>query len=295
MRLLDFIRSMAPSFKRNDVTERLRLLRDDLATQTMPPFVTAAEDLQGAPLQSKVAQDYAKEFSRYVDVKFRGNWIEVTKQVLDALQANLNFIEGLVEENYGDVIVAAGLTYKKAQILQYIALADFVVHYSRRQLLYVLAAEANIKAKTLSEGKERPVPEIKWLLDNREGYFRALNVVALDAQANAGMFEQIPDVTITDENTETMGAVLGRHKLDPMNFGIIPIGVNPFHYFGIKWANWQIAKHQRAKEEKRSLDFRLEQLRSQRRGIEDPKLEKSIAYYENEVNALAAKIAKMEE
>lgn len=295
MNVLQFLRSMLPSFKRNDVTERLRVIRDDLVNQTLPPYETAASDLRNASMKSKVFIDFDKAFSSGVDSTFKGSFIDQTHLILKNLQVNFDFIESLVDKNYSQDIVVAGITYKRAQILQYIAIAGFAVDYARRVLLYVLAAEANVKAKSLVDGKERPVPEIKWLETNRGAYFRAMTVIAVKERDLAAMFDNIPDITVSDNVEETADATLMRQKIDPMNFNVIPIGVNPFHFLGVRWANWQVAKYQRAKEEKRALEFRLEQLRGQRSGEEDPRLERSIAYYEDEVNRLAAKIAKMEE
>lgn len=295
MNVLQFLRSMLPSFKRNDVSERLRAIREDLINQTIPPYETAAADFRNHSAKSKVFIEFDKAFLKGVDSAFKGNFIEQSHLILKNLQANFDFIENLVDDNYSQDIVVAGITYKRAQILQYIAIAGFAVDYARRVLLYVLASEANVKARTLTDGKERPIPEIKWLETNRGAYFRAMTVLAVKERDLSAMFNNIPDITVSDDVESTADATLMRQKIDPMNFNVIPIGANPFHFIGVRWANWQVAKYQRAKEEKRALEFRLEQLRGQRSGEEDPRLERSIAYYEDEVNRLASKISKMEE
>lgn len=295
MNVLQFLRSMLPSFKRNDVSERLRAIRDELVNNTLPPYETAAAELRSATAKSKVFIEFDKAFTKGVSSSFRGNFLEQTQQILKNLQNNFDFIENLVDDNYSQDIVVAGITYKRAQILQYIAIAGFAVDYARRVLLYVLAAEANVKSRTLVDGKERPVPEIKWLEANRSAYFRAMGVMSVKEKELATMFDSIPDITVSDDVENTADATLMRQKVDPLNLNVIPIGVNPFHYIGVRWANRQVAKYQRSKEEKRALEFRLEQLKGQRSGEEDPRLERSIAYYEDEVNRLASKIAKMEE
>lgn len=295
MNVFQFVRSMLPSFKRNDVSERIRLIRGDLVNETIPPYETTVADYKSINFTAPPVVAFEKEFSKYVSTEYRGKWFEVVLQVLKNLQNNFDFIESLVQDNYANDIVVEGLTYKRAQILQYIALAGFVSDYSRQVLLYLLVCEANLKARALPDGKERPLPEIKWLLENRTAYFRALNAMSLREKELAAVLDDIPDIVVTEDSAELVAETVGRHKVDPMNFNIIPIGKNPFHFIGIRWANWQVAKYQRAKEEKRALEFRLEQLRCQRNGTEDPRLEKSIAYYEEEVNRLAVRLAKMEE
>src|SRR5690606_24455681 len=226
---------------------------------------------------------------------YRGEWMEATLQTLQNMQVNVETIANLVGDSYADTIVVAGMTYKRAQILKYIALMGFVTDYSRQVMLYLLAAEANIKSRQLDEGKERPLPELRWLETNQASYFRALTAMAIKSKDLAEVFANIPDIVITEQNVSTVEETVGLSKVDPLKMNIISIGINPFHYIGIKWADYQVAKYQRAKEEKRAIEFRLEQLRTQRSGREDPKLEQSVAYYEDLVNKLASKIAKFED
>lgn len=296
MKIGQFLGSLVPSFKKDDVAERIRAIREDLVSYTIPTYITAAEDFKKHPVKSKAMIDYENTFSKMVDRQNRQvGCFEATLHCLRNMQTNLDFIETLVEKSYSHDIVVAGITYKRAQILQYIAITGFVSEYARRVLLYLLACEANVEAKTLPDGKERPIPEINWLNANRSAFFRSLNVVSVKEKELSALIENIPDITVTSDNEDLTRETLGRHKVDPMNFHIIPIGLNPFHFFGVRWANRQVVKYQRAKEEKRAVEFRLEQLRSQRSGEPDPRLEKTISYYEGEVNKLSAKIAKMEE
>lgn len=295
MNVLQFLRSVLPSFKRNELSEKIRQIRDELVSHTLPPFDSAVNDFKGKGFKSKPVVAFEQEMLKAVNVPHRGSWLEITHQVLKNLQGNFDYLDGLVEKNYSHDIVVSGITFKRAQFLQYIAVASFTVDYARRFLLYALACEANQVAKSLPEGRERPLPEIKWLTDNRMAFFRSLSVMAITEKDLSHMFEQIPDIVVSEDSAQTVAQTIGRHKVDPMNFNIIPIGANPFHFIGVRWANWQATKYQRAKEEKRALEFRLEQLRGQRADVNDPRLEKSIEYYEGEVDRLAARIAKMEE
>lgn len=294
MRVLEFLRSMLPMFKRSEVIDLLRHLKDDLVNQTLSVFITAQEDRLGSESpKSKALKLYVDQQATAVHSRGR-NWLEVQIELLRKLQTNLDVVEGLIESQIGQDVIVAGLTYRKAQFLQFAAIAQFTVDYARQNLLYLLACEANVKARTLEDGKERPVPEIRWLLDNRDTYFKALTLLAVEGDVLQRVLSEVPDITITELSAQTAPEVFGAAKLDPLRMGIIPIGMNPFHFIGVRWANRQVAKYQRAKEECRSLEFRLEQLRNQRVGTEDPKLEKTIAYYEGEVDKLAAQIAKFE-
>jgi hypothetical protein len=293
MKIIDFVRQIAPSFRRDDVAEKLRLLRECLEEQTLPPYRALLEEPIAG--KSKAVQDYEKEFARYVHTQHRGNWIEVTNKVLTNISANMSVFESLVEKNYAKDIIASGVTFKKAEILRVIAFADFVVTYSRQHLLYMLAAEANVEAKTLQNGKERPLPELTWLNVNKVGYFKAMGVMAMSGKELVDAISDIPEVIINEDSATSVEQTIGKVKVDPFAANLIPVTWNPFYYIGVRMANRELARINRAKQEKRALEFRLEQLRQQKRGEHDAKLEKTIEFYEDEVNLLMAKIAKYEE
>jgi len=295
MQVLQFIRSLAQSFQRNDITENLRLLREDLVNQTLPLYETALSDLGGKSLRSKVGQDFVKKFNQAVDTPFRGDWLAVSVATMKVLQNNLDTLENLVEKNFARDVVISGMTYQKAQILQYISYAEFFSQYARQVLLYITAAEANVVAKTLQPGKERPAPEIQWLESNQDSFFKIFRIVVIKSTDLTKLLESIPEITITEDNTGTLAQVQGVAKLDPLQFGLISLNWNPFYKIGVKWANYRIDKNNRAKAEKRAIEFRLEQLRKQASGQNDPQLELVITNYEDQVNKLAAKIAKFEE
>ncbi|MNW66030.1 hypothetical protein D3C74_444650 [compost metagenome] len=56
----------------------------------------------------------------------------------------------------------------------------------------------------------------------------------------------------------------------------------------------QVAKYERLKEDARSIQLRLEQLRLQNEGKNDAQLERTISKYEDYLNATSEKIMKME-
>lgn len=293
MKILQFLGSLVPTFQRDQLESQLNDLRDALVNETLPVYRTAVED--GVSFQSAAAKSYNQAFRRDVDTQFRGEALEVTLQCLTNLQANLTVLESLLEKNFSKDIVVAGLTYKKAAVLQLVMQYEFGVDYARQVLLYLLAAEANVKAKTLPAGQERPKPEIKWLQDNQKAFFEVLRVMSFRSDELNKALVAIPEMVVNADTYEGVEATQGINKLDPLKLGFIPVGnFNPFYWFGIRYANWQVARRNRAKAEKRALEMRLEQLRLQRRGTEDAKLEKLIGFYEDEVNKCAAKIAKYE-
>jgi hypothetical protein len=293
MNILEFVQQMVPSFKRDDLAEKLRMLRIFLEDQTIPAYQGFIET--GIKAKSKNLVEFEKEFNKTVHLQVRGQWAEVVLATLQNISSNLSLFETLVDKNYAKDIIASGITFKKAEILRIFAIADFFVTYSRQNLLYLLASEANVEARTLQAGKERPLPELSWLDANKAGYFRSFAVVAMKAADLQRMINDIPEIVITDESVSTTSSTVGSLKLDPLASSMIPITWNPFYYIGVRMANREAARIDRAKNEKRAIEFRLEQLRMQARGENNARLEKTIEFYEQEVNILAAKISKFED
>ncbi len=292
MKILQFVREMVPSFRRDDVAEKLRMLREQLEDQTIPVFEQLVGD--GFAGKSKAAQDFERAFKKTVNTRFRGEWTEVTLEVLKNISANAPFFESLVEKNYSRDIVASGVTFRKAEILRLIALADFVTTYARQNLLYLLAAEGNLESHSLPNGKERPLPELKWLESNQNAFLRALNIMALKREELAEALDKVPEILINDESVITAEQTYGAVALDPFANNLLALNWNPFYWIGVRMANREKLRMDRAKNEKRALEFRIEQLRLRKQGQADAKLEKTIEFYEDEVNLLAAKIAKYE-
>ena len=70
---------------------------------------------------------YSQQFRRDVDTQFRGEALEVTLQCLTNLQGNLSVLENLVSKNFSKDVVTAGLTFKKANVLQLLMQYEFGV------------------------------------------------------------------------------------------------------------------------------------------------------------------------
>lgn len=292
MKVIQMIGSLLPSFKREEVADEVRSLRESLEEYTAPLFA----ELEKAPFKkkSKVVQDFEKEFQRSVKTRYRGDFVQVTSQVLDNVRGVISYLENAVEKTFSRDIIVAGLTYRKAEVLRLITYTDFFVTYTRQNLLYLMAAEGNVEARTLPNGKERPVPEIKWLQENRRGYFDCLNMLADNVNEMDKLIGGIPEIVVGNESEEINDIVQSRVQIDPLGGNLISVHWNPFYSMGVRRENKRHARVQRAKNEKRAIEYRIEQLYRQQQQQPDAKLEKTISFYEDEVDRLASMIAKNE-
>jgi len=293
MKLFDFLRNLTTSFTKDEVKEKLRLVTQALH-ETISAFVSASEILGNSGYKSKAGKDFDSAFKRSVKVPYRGTFPQVIQQVLTNMDGFADLLSGLIDKSYNKDIVVEGITYKRAEILRTLGFMDFAVTYVTQILHYILAAEANVQAKTLVDGKERPKPELDWLAQNQDTFFRLLNTFGAKDRDMIKAIESIPDIQVGENDDLTIVPTVGITRLDPLKNNFIP-GVTPmFISIGTWWAQRQVARYERMKEDHKLIAYRIEQLRLQAQGKEDPQLEKTIAKYEQFLNELAEDIAKAE-
>lgn len=289
-RIIEFVRSLVPTFTRDEVKEKLRLVQQALS-KTIGLYVSAADTIKGNA-KSKAGQEFDQAFKRTVRTNLRGTPIEIIQQVLQNISSLGDLLSSMVEKNYNKDVTVEGMTYKRAEVLRTLGFMDFTTTYARQLLHYLLAAEANVQAKTLPIGQERPKPEIEFLLKNQAAFFTLLIAFALPANDILKKIDNIPDISIGDDDETTIVPTVGIGRLDPMKNNFVP-GVTPmFMGIGTWWAHRQLARYERLVEDVRVIEYRLEQLRLQAQGKEDAQLERAIAKYEEYLDDLAEKIAK---
>ena len=97
MKIIEFIRQLAPVFRREDLTEKMRMLRIDLEDQTIPAFQGLVE--AGIKNKSKVVVEFEKAFAKTVRTHYKGDWAEVSLQILQNISANLSIYESMIDKN----------------------------------------------------------------------------------------------------------------------------------------------------------------------------------------------------
>lgn len=291
MRILDFLRRMVSSFTKDELKEKLRILSQALQ-KSLETFMNA----EGANMvfKSKAGKQFEADMGKVVRLPPRMTTIGYIRQVLTNMSVTLELLSAIAEKSYGKDIVVEGITYRRAELLRTIGYMDFVVSYSMQLLHYLLVAEASVTSKDRAEGAERPRPELAWLKTNQLAFFTLLTTFSKPSREIASLIESIPDISIGEDDDKIIAPQVGILKLDPLKNNFIP-GVSSVSLaIGIWWSTLQVAKYERLKDDARSIQLRLEQLRLQAEGKSDAQLERTIAKYEDYLNATAEKIMKME-
>ncbi|MNO21482.1 hypothetical protein D3C76_112560 [compost metagenome] len=292
MRILDFLRRMVSSFTKDELKEKLRVLAQ--ATQKSIETYMNAETVL-TMFKSKAGKEFEAEMGKSVRLPPRMTLVAYIRQVLTNMSVTLELLGAIAEKSYGKDIVVEGITYKRAELLRTIGYMDFVVAYSMQLLHYLTIAEASVVSKDHAEGQERPRPELQYLKMNQKAFFTLLQTFSKPSRELAALIESIPDIAVGQDDEKVIVPSVGYSKLDPLKNNFIPGVTSTALAIGIWWATLQTAKYERLKEDARSIQLRLEQLRLQAQGKNDAQLERTIATYERYLNDTAEKVAKMEE
>lgn len=296
MKFNQFIKSLLPSFGKDQVLEDCRLTITELKEITIPIYDTAEDVFLNWDFKTEELKANFSTFKNLVKVSSRGNFVTMVSASLKNTVDNLEEIEKIIKKGYSEEITGNGLTYFKANLLQFVECAGFVSKYARKYLLYIYVCETSkYTTEETSIADSITKAELEWLSANFINFCTAFNAVASNPSDVKRHIEDVPEIIITEDNADTLGATIGDKKIDPFNMGFIPIKLNPIYHIGMFVAEWQAARYKEAKEEMRLLQLRKLHLQNMIKDKPDAAVEKEIAYMETRVQGLSYKIAKMEE
>lgn len=295
MNIGKYVASLLPSFEKSRIEEDIRIQREELSENTIPPYASAAEWFEVDGFSSRENKDYDKLFTRSVEVdrKIRGNYITVVHGALERALESVQMIEEGLDKHFGRDVAAGGMTYTRANILRYLEVVSFGTRYARKLLLWTLHNEKSAAGRRIGDPFTKA--EEKWLQENRRAFFQAVRVMAHQAKDIRAILTNIPDMVVVPEEIEIAKETVGLAKIDPLKMNLIPTWANPVYHVRMAVAEWQVARYKAAQEEKRMLEYRLLALKELREGKEDAKLEQQIEYTENRVKKLNHRMAKLGE
>lgn len=296
MKIMDFISSLLPSFGKNRVLEDIRITRNELNEITHPAYKTAVNVFKGWKFKSEKVLAYFKVFDTFVKHPSNENYVMVVECSIADIVHNLTHVEDIINKTFNEDVGAGGLTYQKANLLQFVEACAFVSKYARKFLnfIYICETEQYEEAKT-SLSVSLSVAELKWLDEQLIPFANAFAIITKKQTDIEKLIDLVPDIEITNDNAKTLESTIGITKLDPFNFGLVAGFMHPVYHFRMMIAEWQADRYKEAKEEMRLLSLRKLNLEKLADGKPDANTQKEIQYLETRVQDLTYKIAQMEE
>jgi len=295
MKIGNFLASLLPSFGKDQVLEDCRLTHGEIKNGTLPAYESAAPLFRGWKFKSDKLKSQFAVFSRVSGLS--GNFVDAVLKGLKQTNENLDAVEEMISKTYNEDVAASGLTYLKANLLQFVESAGFVSKYARKYLDYIYALETSEVGDEESRSAAMETmlkAHTDWLDANFLAFATAISITATPTNNLRKVLGNIPDIVVTADNAQTLSATLGQAKLDPLQFGLIPVWMNPIYHIGMAVAEWQAGRYKEWQEELRLIQLRKLNLERVSAGKHDAKIEKEIAWLSSRRDELSYKLQKME-
>jgi hypothetical protein len=130
--------------------------------------------------------------------------------------------------------------------------------------------------------------------DNNANWVTALVALEKDPKELNTLLKRLPDTPVSEAGEGALAATLGLSGMDPYGLRSLSIKWNPFYLVGMMVSEMQADGYRAAEEEVKLLEFRLIQLQKLRDKQQDARLDKEIAYTQDRVTSLHAKLGKLE-
>lgn len=291
MKILSYVRGLAPTYERKEVTAVLAQLRDELRDETLPVAREAQEAFSGQTLKSTYMKEVSQALRRRVT--FQGSALDVLVVSLERLDGNLDVLEREVKSAFSFRFATANITYARANLLRYLEAALFYIRFFRKFLLRAVAEEAK------AEGSATPMSWSKaeriWLDTALKEFVNLYPAIAKNERDLRQTLKETSDAEINEDTHEVAKTSMGR-RLDPMQLENFSPTRNPVFTLLRYRAEVQVKRFKASQEESTALHLRLQELRELRDGGDvSPKLQSLITSTEDRIEKLDYNIAKFEE
>lgn len=292
MTIQKYVSSLLPAFSKSELEEDMQTLKKDLQENTLPPLQAAAEYFGRDGFQAKENQDFNRVFERQSIRDAEKDYVATMAKAAGRFLETLQKVDNTLDD-FGRDVTQKGMTYRQVNVLRLLEMGNFFVRYSRTLLRLTYANEQEAAGRGIGEGIAQV--EYTWLIENRNAFFRSLNVMMYPPKTVDDLLGKIPDMVVIPEEVNNVRETVGADKIDPFQVNLLPPKLNPVYHVRMAITEWQVSRYNAGKEERRHLEYRLLALKEGREGKEDAGLERQIEYTENRLKKLNYRLSKMEE
>jgi len=322
MSILNYIRKLLPSFKKDRVIEDARIIRTELETVSIASYKEAEKVFTKWDFKSKEMQDYIKIFNRNIKSSSafgnKDNIVVSIRKGLEALLVSHELVEEKLQKYLEEDIIADGITCLKANLIQCLEGISFVSKYSYKFLNFIYVAETaevtnyddliddkNYKpgsgnSKSYISDNFSPA-DLAYLENSFVPFCITFGALTKTKAEFEKIIDKIPDIVITSSNSDAISSTIDKDKLSPFALnGLIQgpnpsVFDNPIYHFALMVAEYQANRYKESKESKKVLELRLLNLEMIKQKNPDAKLQKEIEYIQSRIQGFDYKIKKMEE
>ena len=291
---LDYIKNLAPSFRRDDVLENINPIRESIKSHTLAGYIQAERLFQANKPKSVYFKSSLKDFelatgaraaSGETVVTLIKNNLEATLVFLDALEEQAKVILNPTEANLG-------ITYPKATVLRLVEAAFFFNNYAGSFLNRLLIEETKLAENEVKLDADMKKPELAWLDKHWADFCHIASILRRDASKLGDSLQKLPEASITALSEKTLPSSLGMGKIDPFRLQGLSVESSPLFKVAMSIANRQANNYKAKQEELNLLQVRMYNLQRLYEGKNDLQVQEQIKRLQTRVSGLHADLAK---
>ena len=302
LNMSSFIKSLLPSFDKSEVESDLELSLESIP-QIVEAYTSLEQILKVFRFSNKSNKAILKEI--YKELKATKHKVKLshtediavdTITLFGNIKTNGEYILKELGDSVNDVIVSGALTAYKAVLLRSVSDYYFLTRYAGDLINYIYVLEAEDTGLDLSAAYGLNKKQREFIVKNAWIYARLLAVYGDDTAAFKERIANVGDITLPKEEVDKALDSYDSSKVDIINN--IPSGFmgSPFYSIRLIFAQWESDRYKSLKDKRRLLELRflhLTLLREQNQT--DVKLEKDIAYLQQQLTTMDYKLAQIEE
>lgn len=298
-----FIQGLLADVTRSDVVEDAALLNTRVSKYTITAYNQAAVFAKSHKTTSRAIIELETAFDMGLNEKLAsagvlrkgGKIIENIDRVLPQMLKNIETVAEIIEKSWNEKAATMGITYRNANLLQFVSLGTFVDRYARAFLNYYFICETVVANPQTDGFAKMTKSEIAWINNNAIAFGAALSIVGVKTEKLTALIDTMPDMTISIKHSDSVEAAMPENNTDPLQMSFIPAWINPIYAIRMKIVDWQVNAYNENKADLQRLQLRKLFLEESLKGKRDLRVENELEKTHERISELQYKIAVAEE
>lgn len=291
---LEYIKSLAPTFRRADVVESIIPVRESLKSHTLPAYIQAERTFAAVKPASALFKANQKEFELATGARAssQDNLVTLIKKNLEDSLVFLDALEEQAKAILSPTEANLGITYQKATLLRLVDAAFFFNNYAGSLLNRLVIEESKLIDKNFDPESELKRPEIVYLDKYWKDFCAIAAILRKDSKRLGDALQKLPESSVTSLSEQTLPSTFGLAKLDPFGLNRLSVETSLLFKAAMHIANRQANNYKAKQAELELLQLRLYTLQRAAEGKVDLESEGKITRTQSRISALHADLAK---
>lgn len=293
MSLQTFVADLLPQLTKVRMRDDLISARERIAVELMPLLNTCHESFGKRDFKSPFVTNFEKQLKNKFPMRYNGNAIDALKMGMEEVLKNCDVIAKLIEKS-DERFTREAISILNVNLIQAIEGIDFVGKYALRYLNMAITAEINIIEKRSEFSGVQPAM-VKWAEENADAFVKVFSILCVKEADLYKKLDNMPEIMVGPESATMVEETTPEKEYDPVQFGFIPVCINPVYRLGMWIAEIQAARLSSAKAERDTVAMRVVRLEQLINDKDDPGLRREIEVYQNRLEKLEYSIKQREE